>query len=193
MNNGHQHFSIPLFGWACAMMGQVFLKRDWDKDKTKLKETFDFLVESKLPVHLVVFCEGTRITDKKRNETIEFARKKGIEPTSQVLLPRTRGFCAIVNHMRNSHIKYVYDFTIGYVDGPIRMRDLLFSSVSGRKVLLNVKRIAIAQIPQEDEKVQQWLMNRFRRKDKLIANMRENRKFQDEKVLVEPLKFRLVS
>jgi lysocardiolipin and lysophospholipid acyltransferase len=182
---------VPFFGWACAMMGQVFLKRDWDKDKTRLTETFDFLLRNRLPVHLVVFNEGTRINEKNRKEMMEFARQRGIEPTQQVLLPRPKGFKAIVNHMRESHIRYIYDMTIGYPNGIIRFRDLLISSLYGRKVLINIKRIPIEDVPSQDDAMQDWVMDRFRRKDKLISSMLKEKSFEGEPKLKEPMIFRL--
>jgi lysophosphatidic acid acyltransferase/lysophosphatidylinositol acyltransferase len=170
-------------------MGQVFLKRNWDQDKQKITKTFDFLCSNRLPVHLVVFCEGTRINAKNRKEALEFAQQKGIEPMEQVNFPRSRGFKAVANHMRDSHIKYVYDFTIGYLDGTIRFRDLILSSVWGSKVLINVKRIPLSRVPQDDAEIHEWLLDRFRRKDKLIKEMRKNRRFEGEKVLDVPMNF----
>jgi len=183
---------VPLFGWAMNMMGQVFLKRNWELDKSKVESAFDFLLKSKIPAQISLLPEGTRISEKKRLECLEFSKERGISPAfKQVLIPRAKGFAAIVDHMEGSHFKYVYDITLGYVDGPVRLRDIFLSSLTGKKILFNVKRIALVDIPSKQEEVQQWLYDRFYRKDKLISSMKLNRRFDGEPIIEEPFAIRV--
>lgn len=183
---------VPLFGWALNMMGQVFLKRNWEMDKSKVTAAFDFLLQSKIPAQIGLLPEGTRINEKKRAESLEFARQRNIQPLLyQVLVPRPKGFAAIVEHMRGSHFKYVYDITIGYVDGTVRVRDLFLSPLHGDKVLFNVKRIALRDLPEDATSVQTWLHDRFHRKDQLLSSMRTNRRFEGEPIAPLPFAIRM--
>jgi 1-acyl-sn-glycerol-3-phosphate acyltransferase len=156
-------------------LGMIFLKRSWDKDKKNIEDQFRFLIDNKIPTYFGVMPEGTRITEKKHQEAIQYALENQNtipKPMNQVLLPRVKGFYAIMNHLKHSHIEYLYDITIGYSDGIIRVRDIFTKSFRGHKVLLNIKRIKIDSIPIHNEnELMKWLLDRFYRKDELIAGM----------------------
>ena len=46
-------------------MGMIFLKRDWTSDKNKIEDIFRALKTTRIPVWIVSYLEGTRITKKK--------------------------------------------------------------------------------------------------------------------------------
>ena len=66
-----------------------------------------------------MFPEGTRLKAGTREKVIpeghvskvqsqEHARKNNLPVFENVLLPRTKGFCAFISEFRESHIKFVY-------------------------------------------------------------------------------------
>jgi 1-acyl-sn-glycerol-3-phosphate acyltransferase len=67
---------------------------------------------------LISFSEGTRLTPKKRLLAAEHALKTNKVLPEHLLLPRTKGFAACVQHLRTAapHVKAVYDLTIAYAD-----------------------------------------------------------------------------
>jgi lysophosphatidic acid acyltransferase/lysophosphatidylinositol acyltransferase len=98
---------FPVVGWGMKLYGMIFLSRAWDKDQTKVEKSFQNIKDIEQPMYFVSFLEGTRITEKKLEETREFAQKRNITPPSKVLLPRVKGFLAILKSLRNSHVKYI--------------------------------------------------------------------------------------
>lgn len=185
---------VPFYGWAFHMAGQgIYISRDWDRDRAHIESSFDDIANSTIPCSIGLMPEGTRITAKKRAESLEFCKQRQIEPLYQVLVPRPKGFRAVIQYLKGSKVKYIYDFTLGYVDGVIRLRDFAFSSIRGKKILVNIKRIPIDEVPSEDAALQKWLMEWFYRKDKLIANMKKNRSFEGEPIIQLPLQFRVVT
>lgn len=185
---------LPLLGWGMNLMGHVFLQRNWEKDKSKVESAFQFLLTTQIPFQLTILAEGTRISEKKRLASLQFASERGIDPPLyQTLIPRFKGFSSVVKQLKNSQITHVYDVTLGYVDGAFGFSDLMLSSLSGKKILLNVKRIRLSDLPiDDDNRLQKWLMERFYRKEQLISNMRRNRCFEGEPIVNLPLKFRLI-
>ena len=166
-------------------MSMIFLKRNWTEDQKKISQMFDYLIDHELPVYIVIYPEGTRISPSKYKEAIEFANERGITPLEQVLVPRRKGFSAMVKHFKGTHVKYVYDITAGYVDGKFSHSRLLKGvSVDRKKLLVNVKRWKISDIPVDDEKkLNDWLMEQFYRKDRLISGMKATRHFPGEPII----------
>jgi hypothetical protein len=67
---------------------------------------------------LISFSEGTRLTPQKRLLAAAHASKTNKTLPEHLLLPRTKGFAACVQHLRTAapHVKAVYDLTVAYAD-----------------------------------------------------------------------------
>jgi 1-acyl-sn-glycerol-3-phosphate acyltransferase len=141
------------------------VKRDWNKDRQNITRTFSTIVDEKLPVWLVTFPEGTRVTAGKLEQGKRYASEKGLTPPRHTLIPRTKGFVASVQGLRG-HIAAVYDVTIGYEEGV----PSLWQYVKGyaKRAHLHVRRFPVAALPEEDEQLAEWLLERFREKDQLL-------------------------
>lgn len=110
------------------------VKRNWVSDQKLAKEAFSNIKKRKAPVWLIscrtkdsvlelfqalIRCfttdlEGTRFTERKRLQSQAFGRQRDLPMLEHVLLPRTKGFVAAVTELRNSHVEYLYDFTLVY-------------------------------------------------------------------------------
>jgi 1-acyl-sn-glycerol-3-phosphate acyltransferase len=167
---------VPTIGWGMAFLGCPFVKRDWNKDRENIARTFSAIVNEKLPVWLVTFPEGTRVTPDKLEQGKQYAREKGITPPRHTLLPRTKGFVASVQGLR-SHIGAVYDVTIGYEDGV----PTLWQYVKGyaKTAHLHVRRYPIGDLPESDDELAEWLLERFREKDQLLEGFYTHGEFRD--------------
>ncbi|KAL0489327.1 1-acyl-sn-glycerol-3-phosphate acyltransferase [Acrasis kona] len=171
---------FPLVGWAMWLYGFIFLQREWGTDASKLEASFKTIKELEQPLHLVTFLEGTRITEEKLKQSTDFATKRGLAPTKKVLLPRIKGLESSLKALRSSHVKYLYDVTLGYPPldeltlhnrKAFSIYDMFGRDLSASKVCVNVKRIKITTIPQNAEELSKWAYDRFYRKDKLLVKM----------------------
>jgi lysophosphatidic acid acyltransferase/lysophosphatidylinositol acyltransferase len=51
-----------------------------------------------------LFAEGTRFTEEKYKLSVEFSKKKGLPVLKHHLFPRTKGFCFLMEHMKDSRM-----------------------------------------------------------------------------------------
>jgi 1-acyl-sn-glycerol-3-phosphate acyltransferase len=158
---------VPGIGWGLAFIDSLFVKRDWAADQASIERTFAHLVENNVPMWLVSFPEGTRITPEKLAQSRAYAARAGLPAPEHVLIPRTKGFTASVAGLRH-HAAAVYDVTIGYEEGV----PTLWQYVKGfaRRAHLHVRRHPMATLPTDEAALTAWLLERFREKDALLAH-----------------------
>jgi 1-acyl-sn-glycerol-3-phosphate acyltransferase len=156
---------VPGIGWGMLFIDCPFIKRDWASDKEYIKKVFQRILNGRIPLWLVTFAEGTRITPGKLKQSRDFAEKNGLFVPRHVLIPRTKGFVATVSEMRQ-HLDAVYDVTIGYIDGVPTLWQWIKGYV--REVNLHVRRYPIESMPSGETELSDWLMERFKQKDELL-------------------------
>jgi len=157
---------VPGVGWGMTFLDCVFVKRDWMADKDSIRRTFARLTDRQVPVWLLSFPEGTRLTPEKLRRSRAYAAVEGLTPPDHVLVPRTKGFVATVRGL-GDHVASVYDVTIGYEQGV----PTLWQYVKGyaRRAHLHVRRYPITELSADDAELGRWLQLRFQEKDRLLA------------------------
>lgn len=165
---------VPGIGWGMLFLDCLFVKRNWTQDKASIAATFKRIVDNKVPVWVVSFAEGTRITPEKSASSREFAASRGYPQLQHVLLPRTKGVVATVEGM-GDHLDAIYDLTIGYT----RAIPTLWQWTKGLApvVHLHVRRWPIEEVPKEAEALASWLVQRYADKDQLLAGFYESGEF----------------
>jgi 1-acyl-sn-glycerol-3-phosphate acyltransferase len=156
---------FPGIGWGMQFLDCLFIDRTWSADREQITRTFQTLVDEQVAMWLVSFVEGTRATSAKIAASREYALSMGHELTEHVLLPRTKGFAATVQGLRE-HAEVVYDVTIGYVEGVPTLWQYIKGSVN--RIHVHVRRFEIDELPHLDADIRQWLMDRFVEKDRLL-------------------------
>ena len=157
---------VPGIGWGLSFLDSVFLERDWTTDRDRIRSTFRNLVDNRVPVWLMTFPEGTRVTAAKLETSRVYQRGKGLPPLRHLLLPRTKGFVASVKGLRG-HIDAVYDVTIGYEDGVPNLWQYTRGTV--RVAHLHVRRHPVGDLPDTDAGLIDWIRARFQDKDAALA------------------------
>lgn len=156
---------VPGMGWGMQFLDCLYIDRDWTADRETIRKTFARLVDGKVPVYLVSFVEGTRLTLPKLAAAMEYAGAHGLRPPIHTLVPRTKGFEASVEGLR-SHIDAVYDLTISYDVGVPTLWQYLKGLV--HRIHVHVRRFPVADLPEPAEDLRQWLLDRWREKDELL-------------------------
>jgi len=167
---------VPGVGWGMLFIDCVFIKRDWAKDRDSIRQTFAKLRDNDVPVWFISFSEGTRITPAKLAKSQDFARDHGHHVPRHTLVPRSKGFVATVDGLRD-HVDAVYDCTLGYVEGV----PTLWQFIKGYapKAHMHVRRYPIDTLPADDEGLSDWLYDRFREKDDLLEGYYATGAFPD--------------
>lgn len=163
---------IPGMGWGLWFLDCVFLKRNWTQDHASIEAAFRNIKENKIPIWLVSFLEGTRLTPKKLTSSQNYAKKAGLPHFNHVLVPKTKGFVATVQGL-GGHVTAVYDLTIGY---PLRTPSL-WTLISGKMkypVHIDVRRYALTDLPKDPQKLAYWALDRFKEKDRWLADLHQH-------------------
>jgi len=156
---------VPGMGWGMQFLDCLFIDRDWASDSEQIRRTFDRLVNGRVPVYLVSFVEGTRLTLPKLEVAQAYARENGLTLPRHTLVPRSKGFSASVEGLR-SHIAAVYDLTIAYEVGVPSLWQYLKGMV--HRIHVHVRRFPIEELPQSADDLRQWLLARWDEKNDLL-------------------------
>lgn len=156
---------VPGVGWGMLFLDCVFVKRDWTRDRESVRRTFAKLRDHQIPVWLISFSEGTRITPAKLAKSQAYAREHGLPEPRHTLLPRTKGFVATVEGLRD-HVTAVYDLTLGYERGVPTLTQFVKGYVP--RAHLHARRYPVETLPTDEEGLGEWIRARFREKDDLL-------------------------
>ena len=161
---------FPGPGWGMLFLDCLFVKRNWLSDKAKIDSTFRKFKTHKIPVWIVSFLEGTRITPEKLKRSQAFMKRRGLPHTENVMAPRTKGFIATVNSLREE-LDAAYTITLMYPEGVPNLWQLLKGEC--RYVRMHVRRTEIEKLPVEEEALEKWVINEYVTKDKIIDEFRK--------------------
>ncbi|KAM0022920.1 putative 1-acylglycerol-3-phosphate O-acyltransferase [Helianthus debilis subsp. tardiflorus] len=155
---------LPVIGWSMWFTEYIFLERSWAKDEHTLKAGFENLTDFPMPFWLAVFVEGTRFTQAKLIAAQEYAIAMNLPIPRNLLIPRTKGFVAAVNHLR-SFVPAIYNCTVAIPkDEPLPTILRMFRGRSST-VHVHIKRHLICELPETDSGIKQWCRDRFVEKD----------------------------
>ncbi len=166
----------PGVGWGMWFLDCIFVERDWARDAGTIQATFARINKAKVPIWLISFSEGTRMTARKLEAAQAFARERGLRVPRHVLVPRPKGFTASIQGLRG-HLDAVYDVTIGYVDGVPSLWQ--YGRGLARTAHMHVQRFPTGELPEGPEALAGWLQERWQEKDERLERFYEDGVFQE--------------
>lgn len=95
--------------------GFIFLARKWEQDKPRFKHRLDKLAAggNQEPMWLMIFPEGTNLSDNGRNASAKYAKKTGIKDLRHLMIPRSTGLRFCLENLAGT-VDWVYDCTVAY-------------------------------------------------------------------------------
>ncbi len=118
---------IPILGTGMMLWGFIFLSRKWANDKLRLQYRLRKLStpqgdapagsRSLDPMWLLIFPEGTNLSNNGRKASKKWADKNNIEDLKHALLPRSTGLNFCLHELKGT-MDYVYDCTLAYEGVP---------------------------------------------------------------------------
>lgn len=102
--------------------GFIFMSRKMSVDqprmayrlgKLKMRHTAPDGKEYLNPMWLLLFPEGTNLSDNGRVRSAKWAEKSGIRDCEHMLLPRSTGMYFVLKEIKGT-VDYVYDCTVAY-------------------------------------------------------------------------------
>ncbi|OQO06346.1 hypothetical protein B0A48_08935 [Cryoendolithus antarcticus] len=172
---------VPGLGWGLWAMGMPLVSREWTHDKAEMDRVFYGAIRKHWPIWLIAYSEATRYTLEKHVEGAAWAKAHGKIMPKHLLFPRTKGFIACVQQLRQApHIKAVYDITIAYAHGkdfqrPPSFWQTLLSPNMGRDwtFYVHVERHELSTLPQTNEELARWLEHRWVEKGQRLEALRK--------------------
>ncbi|KAJ2388261.1 hypothetical protein GGI23_006093 [Coemansia sp. RSA 2559] len=171
---------VPVFGWGMRFFDFIFLQRKWSDDEKTFADHTQRIVEHDDPAWLLIFPEGTVVCNKRTAISNSYADKMGLRRPEHTLLPRAKGTHVCLTRLR-SRIPYLYDLTIGYEGlkkGDIPEDEYGLVSMYGKRVYprevhIHVRRYAVSDIPEDEERFTEWMHRVYVEKDKRMARFYE--------------------
>jgi 1-acyl-sn-glycerol-3-phosphate acyltransferase len=109
--------NVPIFGWGAQFYNFIFLSRKWETDKSRFQRHLSQLSDPKDPMWLLIFPEGTNLSETTRAKSKAWAEKQGISDMKHQLLPRKTGLQFCLQRLKES-TNWLYDCTIAYEGVP---------------------------------------------------------------------------
>ncbi|XP_022651159.1 1-acyl-sn-glycerol-3-phosphate acyltransferase gamma-like isoform X2 [Varroa destructor] len=159
---------VPIIGWNCVFGDQIFLERNWEKDRETLLSKLDTLLKYEDTMILTMFSEGTRFTEAKHQMSLKFAKEHELPILKHHLLPRPKGFVLCAQHFHNK-LDYLYDVEIAMPknqNNPASISTIL----RGKPIIADmyVRRFAFKDLPTDDEKLKAFLYRLYQEKDDIM-------------------------
>lgn len=114
---------VPVIGPGMLFYGFIFLARNWTKDKPRFAHRLQKLNSrhtgpmsgsvSLDPMWLLMFPEGTNLSNNGRNKSAQWAEKQGFPDMKHQLVPRSTGLFFCLQQVRGT-LDWVYDCTVAY-------------------------------------------------------------------------------
>ncbi|CAL8267121.1 unnamed protein product [Lota lota] len=161
----HELLKVPLIGWTWYFLEIVFCKRRWEDDRDTVFKGLDQLKDYPEFMWFLLYCEGTRFTEKKHEISMQVAESKGLPRLKYHLLPRTKGFTTTLQCLKGT-VAAVYDVTLNFKD---QQTPTLLGIVHGKKYKadLKIKRFPVEEIPEDEKACANWLHKLYQEKDAL--------------------------
>lgn len=127
-----------------------------------------------------------------------FCKSRDLPVLHHTLFPRTKGIVATIQSLRDSHIRYLYDFTIGYLHVPTNslnsqtpslLRIHSHSLAPEWKFHVHVERYNLDDLPRDDEELSNWIIQLWVEKDKRLGEWKNKWPTVGVKGCVQPEKF----
>ncbi|XP_004686379.1 PREDICTED: lysocardiolipin acyltransferase 1 [Condylura cristata] len=161
--------SVPGFGWAMQAAAYIFIHRKWKDDKSHFEDMIDYFCDIREPLQLLIFPEGTDLTENSKARSNDFAEKNGLQKYEYVLHPRTTGFTFVVDRLREGkNLDAIHDITVAYPHNIPQTEKHLLQGDFPKEIHFHVLRYPIAALPTDREALQLWCHKRWEEKEQRL-------------------------
>ena len=118
--------NLPVLGQGMLFYGFIFMSRKMSVDQPRMAYRLQKLRTEhtapdgstyRNPMWLLLFPEGTNVSDNGREKSAAWAAKIGVKDMKHMLLPRSTGSLFCLRELKGS-VEWVYDCTVAYEGVP---------------------------------------------------------------------------
>ncbi|OQR73054.1 1-acyl-sn-glycerol-3-phosphate acyltransferase epsilon-like [Tropilaelaps mercedesae] len=171
--------AFPIYGFYFHHHGCIYVNRE-QCNFDKMRRHLVYLQDKRIPSVVAIFPEGTRYQGlDKLGASHAFAEKNGLRKLNHVRYPRTRGVKTTIAYMRQN-IDAIYDATVIYEGTKRGNKRLpapsLIDLFTGqcRSVHVYLERIPIEDVPEDEEKIKNFIFVQFNKKEDLMSRYYDN-------------------
>lgn len=169
--------SIPGFGWAMQAAAYIFIHRKWKDDKSHFEDMIDYFCDIREPLQLLIFPEGTDLTENSKARSNDFAEKNGLQKYEYVLQPRTTGFTFVVDRLREGkNLDAVHDITVAYPHNIPQTEMHLLRGDFPKEIHFHVHRYPVDTLPASKEDLELWCQKRWEEKEERLRSFYQGEK-----------------
>lgn len=157
---------VPGYGQILWALECPFLSRNFAKDEDTIRNTCEVYRNYPFPIVVAIFCEGTRFTQAKYLEGVQYAKDKGLPVLKHHLVPRTKGFSVLAHHLQTTgNFSALYDTGFAYpgITHTPNLMDLLFGR--SMTILFYTRRIPMEEVPKSKEELVDYCYKLYQHKD----------------------------
>ncbi|XP_074516585.1 lysocardiolipin acyltransferase 1 isoform X2 [Sebastes fasciatus] len=163
--------AVPGFGWAMQVACFVFIHRHWEEDKKHMGNMLDYFCDIREPLQLLLFPEGTDLTENTRAKSDVFAAQNNLPKFEYVLHPRSTGFTFIVDRLRKGdNLDAVHDITVAYPKNIPQTERHLILGLFPREIHFHVRRYPVASLPSSSDDLESWCRDRWAEKESRLRD-----------------------
>ncbi|TIA89779.1 hypothetical protein E3P99_01925 [Wallemia hederae] len=181
----HSLKHIPILGWGMQFFNFIFLRRSWSTDNKVLTNQLQSI--SNDPFTLLLFPEGTTLSNESRPKSVKFTQKIGTQDFKHLLYPRVTGLLHSLRSLSHNPKLQVVDATLAYPGIPegvygqdwYTLKNTFLKSVAPDMIHVHLSSWSLSDIPIDDEdKFTQWLLQRWQEKEQRLDLFHKTRTLQ---------------
>lgn len=162
----------PGFGFIMYANPDIKLNRNWEQDKETLGKQLDKIKTNEKKQVILIFPEGTRLTETKLREGQEFSKLNNLPVFNNLMVPKSKGLWFIINHLNNSgKLGRIWDVTLifpNYIQKSIKATDIFGKPIGDVNMVWREVNLDLNfKNPDEFKK---WLINLWITKDSFIKH-----------------------
>jgi hypothetical protein len=163
----------PVVGLTMYANSDIKLNRKWEIDKTIINKQLDNIDTTKTKQVIVIFPEGTRITDEKLKAAQKFSRENNLPVFNNLQVPKTKGSWMMIKHLAETNrLGKIWDVTMAVpsiIDGRgAYIEDIMSKNVG--PIYTDIRELKLNNEYKDMETFKTWFLNNWKDKDDFLEN-----------------------
>lgn len=163
---------VPGFGFVIYANTDIKLNRNWEQDKETLGNQLNKLKPNGKKQVILIFPEGTRLTEKKLKEGQDFSLKNNLPVYENLMVPKAKGLWFIINNLKESEkLGRIWDTTLifpNFLQKTINSADLFGKSMGDINMIW--REVELTNDYKNIDKFKKWLMDIWVTKDSFMKH-----------------------
>jgi len=166
---------VPGVGLVMYSSTAIKLSRNWEKDKDNLIKQLDMFKTNSKKQFIIIFPEGTRLTQKKQEEGKEFSKLNNLPIYDNLLVPKSKGLGFLINYLKKTNkLGRIWDLTLAIPKfmGKSSYIHNIFGKPIG-PIYGMMRELRINFNTQDPETFKSWLLEEWKNKDIFLNNYKK--------------------